>query len=111
MKDEVEENKNNIINEQKICSYCNMSISSDIFQDHILCHQISEEEEEKEEEKIDDDIHNNKIENKNTDDTNREFGSKFFGFFGNIGNKAKDLFKKKKKKINIYSILIKRKIN
>ena len=97
MKDEVEENKNNIINEQNICSYCNMSISSDIFQDHILCHQISEEEEEEEEEKIDDVIHNNKIENKNTDDTNREFGSKFFGFFGNIGNKAKDLFKKEKK--------------
>ena len=101
MKDEVEENKINIINLQKNCTYCNKLISSDIFQDHILCHQISEEEEEeeKEEEKEDENnIQNNEIiENKKADDTKKDFSSKFLGFFENIGNKAKDLFKKGKK--------------
>ena len=100
MKEEKFENKfnnsdNNIKNEKNIiCIFCNNQIPPDIFQDHILCHKINEEEKDE----INSNINDNKINDNNavknsSEEENDSFGSKFLGFFENIGNKAKDLFK------------------
>ena len=88
--------QNEIIPNKLLCNFCNKPISSDIFQDHILCHQINEEETNKKDNIINNPFINNKTENKKTEENNK-FTTKFFGFFENIGNKAKEIFKKEEK--------------
>ena len=88
--------QNEIIPNKLLCNFCNTPISSDIFQDHILCHQINEEETNKKDNIINNPFINNKTENKKTEENNK-FTTKFFGFFENIGNKAKEIFKKEEK--------------
>ena len=92
---QIDNSDNNIKNEKNIiCIFCNNQIPPDIFQDHILCHKINEEEKDE----INSNINDNKINDNNavknsSEEENDSFGSKFLGFFENIGNKAKDLFK------------------
>ena len=107
MNDEIEENDLNIIKDEKICPFCKMLISSNLIQDHILCHELNNEED-----KIDNmgnnDTPESEQENKNSENDDDNFGSKFFGFFKNIGNKTKDIFKKEgKDDINLDKFKIK----
>lgn len=93
--------KNEIIEDLNKCQYCGMLLSSKLFEDHILCHKINEEENINN----NNNILNNPLINKKNEKKNSEtegntdgntFKNKFFGFFENIGNKAKDIFNKGK---------------
>ena len=102
MKNEIIKNSNetqlNIIkNEEEICPFCNMSIPLNIFKDHTFCHAIEEEE------KANNNILNNNINNQSTnkgenneseDKKDDNISDKFFGFFENVKNKAKEIFTK-----------------
>ena len=86
-------NQNNLlIKNEQLCPICKQNISSDIFQDHIFCHQIEQEE--------NDIINGNNIINNNNniitieDKSEKEednIPNKIFGFLGNIKNKAKEI--------------------
>ena len=93
MKNDIENENDNtqnnlLIKNDQFCPYCYINIPSDFYQDHIICHQIEQE-----------DNKNNKIENNNNKiNINKEeqkeeenIPNKIFGFFGNIGNKAKEI--------------------
>ena len=85
-----------LIKNEQFCPICKQNMSSDIFQDHIFCHQIEQEE---------NDIinQNNIINNNNNNIITREesihqspkeednIPNKIFGFLGNIKNKAKEI--------------------
>ena len=93
MKNDIENENDNtqnnlLIKNDQFCPYCYINIPSAFYQDHIICHQIEQE-----------DNKNNIIENNNNKiNINKEeqkeeenIPNKIFGFFGNIGNKAKEI--------------------
>jgi hypothetical protein len=91
MKNDTIENINekyiNINQNLQFCPTCNMLINTNIFQDHLYCHQIEEDN------KIDNNK-NEEAESPNTEDKIKNIPIKIFGFFENIGNKAKEIFSK-----------------
>ena len=106
--DNTSENTNINLKNEQICPYCIKSISSELYKDHILCHQI--EEGDRINNFINSQDKNDKIESDNkeengddeSDGGEKNISDKIFGFFENIGNKAKNIFKKEEeKKINI----------
>ena len=100
-----ENNKeNNLINDEQKCPFCNINISSSIYQDHIYCHQIEQEDNMNNVNNIDNNNNiinennnnhnniineNNNINNSEKEDDNKS--NKILGFFGCIGNKAKEI--------------------
>ena len=97
-----DDNSNNYIKRENefICMYCKNPIAPDIFEDHILCHKMTEGEKSEINNIDNKQINNNSSEKNTPEEPNNSFGSKFFGFFENIGNKAKDLFMKENKEDN-----------
>jgi len=81
------ENDNNpdnlLIKNDQFCPYCYINIPSEFYQDHLICHQI-----EKEDNKNNIVQNNNNIININKEDN---IPNKIFGFFGRVGNKAKEI--------------------
>ena len=107
-----ENNKeNNLINDERKCPLCNINIPSNIYQDHIYCHQIEQEDNMNNVNNIDNNNniinennnHHNNIINENNNINNSEkeddnISNKILGFFGCIGNKAKEILNIDQKK-------------
>ena len=94
MEVEINSNDNNNINDEKICPYCNIILSSKIFQDHIFCHEIDQNENGQVNNINNYNINNN--DNNNNNESDNQFGSKIKGFLDKIGGKVDTFIKEEK---------------
>ena len=98
MKEGINSNINNI-NDEKICPYCNIILSSTVYQDHIFSHEIDQQENGQVNNINNYNINiNNNNESSNNNNDNEEFklGSKIKNFFGKIGGKVDTFIKEEK---------------
>ena len=93
-------NINNNINDEKICPYCNIILSSKLYQDHIFCHELDQRENGQinniNNYNINVDNNNNNNESGNNDNEEYKFGSKIKGLFDKIGGKVETFIKEEK---------------
>jgi hypothetical protein len=94
---------NNNINDEKVCPYCNIILSSTVFQDHIFCHELDQRENGQVNNINNYNINvnnnsNNSNESGNNDNEEFNLGSKIKDIFGKIGRKVDTFIKEEKEK-------------
>jgi len=94
-------NINNNNNDEKICPYCNIILSSKLYQDHIFCHELDQRENGQinniNNYNINVDNNNNSNnESGNNDNEEYKFGTKIKGLFDKIGGKVETFIKEEK---------------
>ena len=108
MKEEINSNSNfnnininNNFSEEKICPYCNLILSSTVYQDHIFCHELDQRENGQVNNINNYNINANNNNNNNNGSGNNDneeykFGSKIKDLFGKIGGKVETFIKEEK---------------